>query len=134
MDRVNFIDGSWYVAVSCPKHGLIEEQVSTDDAKTARGALDKGIGRHLLCQHELCAELQKQARKDEIVAAEFEVKRAETLLARAEKALAEALALSEENKLRGRLVEQARVRVEQCKPGPDHARSHLEYVRKTNEE
>lgn len=131
-DRVNFIDGAWYVAVTCCEHGEVEEKVEIDEAKTARMARVRAFDRHLKCQHAQCVSFQEQARKDEIVAAELEVSRVEALLADSQVRLDETLKIADDHPLRERLLSQARARVQMYESGPEHAKAHLEYVRTLN--
>ena len=131
-ERVNFIEGSWFVAVTCVEHGELEERVATKDAKTERMARIVAFERHMPCQHKLCAAFQVEGRKEAIATAELEVTRADALLEKAQAELAALEQVEDADHLHARRLMYARAAVERYAPGPTDARMHLEYVRDTN--
>jgi hypothetical protein len=72
-------DGTWYLTVDCPIHGMVDEEVSWDDAKTPHHAGTIADQRHQACQVTQSEKDLKLAAKAEIAAAESELNRVKNL-------------------------------------------------------
>jgi hypothetical protein len=140
-DRVHLdqAEGQWWVTIECPEHGVVDEAVPWNRAKTPRSAAILAADNHASCLREQLDEEWETFRIEQVAAAEREVERADTLLRNAEIALA--AAEGEAERLRGgdeeqhmiarqeRLVDDARRRVETYARGPADARHHLDLAK-----
>lgn len=71
------VDGIWYISAVCPTHGLVDEEVAWEEAKTPHHAGVIADSRHIECHHKQDEEIIAAVRKQEIEAAKAEVDRAE---------------------------------------------------------
>lgn len=125
-------DGTWYLTVVCPIHGMLDEEVSWEDAKTPHHAGVIADERHHECQRKASEEEMKKVAEDEIRAAEVEVERVEALLESAAAEVKQIEASDPEHPLYARMVKQARDRHEELKAGPDKARKRLKDITRHN--
>jgi hypothetical protein len=88
-----FADGTWYISTPCVVCGLVDEEVSWEEAKTPHHAGLIADQRHVACSLKADEATQRQYALAEIEVARGEVVRAEELLERARQALTDAAAV-----------------------------------------
>lgn len=108
-----FADGVWYISTPCPVHGLVDESVTWEEAKTPHHAGVIADDRHQACHLKADEEQQRAYALAEIEAAAEEVKRAEGVLKWATDACDEKA-------------------IARHREGLDHARRRHREIKKTN--
>lgn len=133
-------EGVWYITTPCPAlregreclnaegklvdtvNGLIDEEVVWADAKTPHHAGLIADQRHWPCAKKIDEQIIAKARAMEIRAAEYEVERIDRVLADQKTLVTRLEADIDTHPLE---LEQARKRLAELEPGPEHARKRL---------
>lgn len=80
-------DGTWYISTPCPKCGLVDEEVSWDDAKTPHHAGLIADARHFKCNAMLDEEANRADARSQVEVARAQLKHFETLAPEAQEEL-----------------------------------------------
>ena len=146
-DKHFLADGVWYITTPCPAmsvggkclaaegktvdedNGLIDEEITWDEAKTPHHAGLIADRRHFECARAMDEQIIAESREMEIRAAEYEVKRIDRVLAEHKELLAKLEADESTHPLE---LEQAHKRLADLEPGPAHARQRLADTIATN--
>jgi hypothetical protein len=126
-------DGVWYLTVDCPIHGMIDEEVPWDDAKTPHHAGVIADQRHQDCQLKQSEQEMKVFAKGEIAAAQNEVERINGLLKQAREVYSNLeQGEGESDKLFSLRVEEAKNLVDVHTRGLEQTNKRLDQIRDQN--
>lgn len=127
-DRNFLADGTWYITTPCPLCGLVDEEVSWDEAKTPHHAGLIADQRHVECNRRASEVEMREAGLAEIQAAEDLLAQQERNLVAARLAVTEAV----KQNASPRAVMVADGNLRRHKEGLIHARKRVEDVRRQN--
>jgi hypothetical protein len=123
-DRNFLADGTWYITTPCPLCGLVDEEVSWDEAKTPHHAGLIADERHVECNRSASEADMQLAARAEITAAEQLLEQQKINLAQAQARAASAL---------GDLhIAEAEANLKRHLDGLEHAKRRVEDVRRHN--
>lgn len=125
-------DGIWYVTADCPIHGLVDEEIPWEEAKTPHHAGVIADSRHQECFAKQDEQIWAEARKAEIAAAEYEVERVRRNIAERRKIVSHAR--REAGDLASRVLSVAEQDLARHEAGLSEAEKRLADVRKYNAE
>lgn len=117
-------DGTWYITTPCPLCGLVDEEVSWDEAKTPHHAGLIADARHIECN-------RRASEADMKAAGLAEIRAAEDLLEQQKVNLAEARR-NAETVVGDRAIREAEANLARHLEGLEHAMRRVEDVRRQN--
>lgn len=126
------VDGTWYVSTPCPTHGLVDEEVSWNDAKTPHHAGVIADKRHEACHAKLAEEEMRAFGLAEIEAARDLLAQQRVNLENARLAYVAARAAAKDDRASQLALEDAGRALDKHTEGLDHALRRLEDVRRHN--